>query len=127
MNLARALDVALPELPAKRVSKACPRLHPKVVAREHDMAGTREVSVLIPGTGLYFRFSPPEWALLQLFNGERPYEEVSALAPRMRSPTASSASTRSARIGATASRSSATSRAVSSRASAIPSTTLRAA
>ncbi len=77
MNLAEALDVALPELPARRASRSFPRIHPKLIAREHIEEGAPTVIAHIPGTSDLYRFSPEQWALAQLFDGQRSYQEVS--------------------------------------------------
>ncbi len=77
MNLAEALDVALPELPARRASRSFPRAHPKLVGREHIEEGAPVVLAHVPGTSDLYRFSPEQWALVQLFDGQRSYEEVS--------------------------------------------------
>jgi len=77
MNLAEALDVALPELPARRASRSFPRIHPKLVAREHIEEGAPVVIAHIPGTSDLYHFSREQWALVQLFDGQRSYEEVS--------------------------------------------------
>lgn len=77
MNLAEALDVALPELPARRASRSFPRVHPKLIAREHIEEGAPTVIAHIPGTSDLYRFSPEVWTLVQLFDGQRSYEEVS--------------------------------------------------
>ena len=77
MNLAEALDVALPELPARRASRTFPRIHPKVVAREQIEEGAPTIIAHIPGTSDLYRFSHEQWALVQLFDGSRSYEEVS--------------------------------------------------
>lgn len=77
MNLAEALDVALPELPARRASRSFPRVHPKLIAREHLEEGVPVVMAHIPGASDLFRFSLEQWGLVQLFDGQRSYEEVS--------------------------------------------------
>jgi len=77
MNLAEALDVALPELPARRASRSFPRVHPKLVGRVHIEERVPIVMAHIPGTSDLYRFSPEQWALVQLFDGQRSYEEVS--------------------------------------------------
>jgi putative peptide zinc metalloprotease protein len=77
MNLAEALDVALPELPARRASRSFPRVHPKLIAREQIEEGAPVVIAHIQGTSDLYHFSPDQWALVQLFNGQRSYEEIS--------------------------------------------------
>jgi putative peptide zinc metalloprotease protein len=75
MNLTEALDVALPELPARRALKAFPRIHPKLVWREHIEEGAPVIISHVPGTSELFRFSREQWGLVQLFDG-RSYAEV---------------------------------------------------
>jgi len=75
MNLSEVLNVALPELPAKRI-KGYPRLHPKVMAREQIEGGVPTMVVMVSGGVYIMRFTPDQWKLVQLFNGERSYSEV---------------------------------------------------
>src|ERR1700676_981989 len=78
MNLSEVLNVALPELPAKRV-QSYPRLHPNLIMREHLVDGDRSLVAAISGGSYLYRFTPEQWALLQLFNGERSYAQVTQL------------------------------------------------
>jgi putative peptide zinc metalloprotease protein len=78
MNLVEALNVALPELPQKRARKGAPRLDPRVSAREHVEGEVPVIYAHIPGSGEYFRFSPEQWTLIELFDGLRSYEEIDA-------------------------------------------------
>jgi putative peptide zinc metalloprotease protein len=75
MNLSEVLNVALPELPVKRI-KGYPRLHPKVIAREQIEGGVPTMVVMVSGGVYIMRFTPDQWKLVQLFNGERSYSEV---------------------------------------------------
>jgi putative peptide zinc metalloprotease protein len=77
MNLVEALDVALPDLPLRRALKSYPRIHPKLISREHIEEGAPVVVSHIPGTSELYRFSREQWALVQLFDGRRSYAEVS--------------------------------------------------
>src|SRR5579871_581103 len=79
MNLSEALNVALPELPARSARKVFPRVHPKLIMREHIEDGAPTMVACISGGTYLYRFSPEQWQLVQLFNGERSYEEVSQL------------------------------------------------
>ncbi|MGH9668601.1 MAG: HlyD family efflux transporter periplasmic adaptor subunit [Terriglobales bacterium] len=79
MNLTEALNVALPDLPARTAAKRYPRLHPKAVFREHEEQGARTVRVFIPEGGDIFNFTPENWQLMQLFDGERSHEEIAEL------------------------------------------------
>ena len=79
MNLAEVLNVALPELPARRIGKTFRRLHPKLIAREQIEGGVPTVIAMVSGGSNIVRFSPEQWKLAQLFNGERSYGEVADL------------------------------------------------
>ncbi|MGH9603050.1 MAG: hypothetical protein ACRD24_11755, partial [Terriglobales bacterium] len=75
MNLTEALDTSLAEIPAlKREFK--PRLHPNLIWREQSEDGKTVISALVPEKGFVFRFSPQEWELLQLYDGQRTLQEV---------------------------------------------------
>lgn len=78
MNLAEVLNVALPELPARR-SKSFPRLHPKLIAREQVENGIPTVVAMIPGGNHILRFSPEQWQMVKLFDGIRSYSDISAI------------------------------------------------
>jgi putative peptide zinc metalloprotease protein len=79
MNLSEVLNVALPELPARRIGKSFPRLHPKLIAREQVEGGARTVVAMIPGGRHILRFSPEQWQLAQLFDGVRSYHDISEI------------------------------------------------
>ena len=79
MNIVRALEVALPELPERIVRQNPPKLHPSVIAKEHIERGQPVVLVKMPGSELVFRFQPVQWRLVQLFDGSHSYEEIAAL------------------------------------------------
>jgi putative peptide zinc metalloprotease protein len=79
MNLSEVLNVALPELPARRIGKSYPRIHPSLIAREQIEGGVPTMVAMIPGGSYILRFSPEQWKLVQLFNGERSYREVTDL------------------------------------------------
>lgn len=74
MNLVEALNAALPELPAKR--KSNPKLHPKLIWKEHIQDEQPVIAAFIPGIENLFTFSPQQWQLLQLFDGSRSYAQV---------------------------------------------------
>jgi len=78
MNLAEALNVALPELPQVR-RKGFPKLDPRLLAREQVEAGVPVVVANLRGTTDLYRFTPEQWALIQLFDGERSYQQVAEL------------------------------------------------
>ena len=67
MNLAEVLNVALPELPARRSDKSYPRLHPKLIAHEQMKDGVPAMVAMISGgTGSVFFFTPEQWKLVGL-------------------------------------------------------------
>jgi putative peptide zinc metalloprotease protein len=76
MNLAEALNVVLPELPPTVSGERPPRMDPRVIAREHIEDKQRVLHVLNPGTGQYYIFQPEHWTLLQLFDGQRSWQEI---------------------------------------------------
>ncbi len=77
MNLARVLEVALPDTPPLRERKGFPRMHPKHIAREHQEREGPLVMVLVPnGSNCFFRFNPLQYKLAMTFDGERSYEQV---------------------------------------------------
>src|SRR5215467_2289192 len=78
MNLSEVMNVALPDLPARR-SRGYPRLHPKLVVREHIEEGVPMMLGVISGAMNLYRFNPEQWALVQLFDGQRSYREVASL------------------------------------------------
>jgi putative peptide zinc metalloprotease protein len=77
MNLAEVLNVALPELPARRAAKSYPRLRPNMIAREQVEGGVPTMVAMVPGGKHILRFSPQQWELLQLFDGVRSYADIS--------------------------------------------------
>src|SRR5208337_3815327 len=79
MNIVEALNVALPEIPERLARKRVLKMDPRLVGREHVLDGVPVVRVLIP-EGHGFHDLPPEyWEVLQLFDGERTYEEIAEL------------------------------------------------
>lgn len=79
MNLTRALDVALPEIPARAVSQRTPRLDPKATFREHVENGIPMVRIYTPSSGFMYKMTPQQWALAQLFDGKRSKAEIAEL------------------------------------------------
>lgn len=79
MNLTRALEVALPEIPARDLATRVPRLAPDVVFKQHIEDGKPVVRVLVPSQEAMFTFPPQNWALAQLFDGVRSYDEIAEL------------------------------------------------
>jgi len=76
MNLTRALEVVLPEIPARMIAQSCPRLHPDVVFKEHIVDGKPLVRVFVPGVDAMFNLAPQTWELVRFFNGQRSFEQV---------------------------------------------------
>ena len=79
MNLSEVLNVALPELPARRAGKNFLRLHPKLIAREQIEGGVPTMVAMVSGNSFVLRFNPEQWKLVQLFNGERSFHDVTEL------------------------------------------------
>lgn len=82
MNITEALNQVLPEIPARIVSRHYPRLHPDVVFKEHLQQGEPVVRVFVPDVEAMYSFTPQNWELTRLFNGQRSYEEVAELYAR---------------------------------------------
>ena len=78
MNIVRALEVALPEMPERIVRQTPPKLDPRVIFKEHIENGQPTVLVKLPGSDLLFRFSPLQWRLIQMFDGRSSWAEISA-------------------------------------------------
>jgi putative peptide zinc metalloprotease protein len=76
MNLTQALNVALPEIPARILARGCPRLHPDVVHKEHIVDGRPTVRVFVPGVDAIFNLAPQTWELVRFFDGQRSYEQL---------------------------------------------------
>jgi len=77
MNLSEVLNVALPELPARRIGREPPRLHPKLIAREQMKDGVPTVVAMVSGGGAsVFFFTAEQWKMVELFDGEHSYHEI---------------------------------------------------
>ena len=77
MNLAKVLEVALPDVPPLRQRQGFPRMHPRHVAREHVERDGPLVMVLVPdGPNCFFRFNPLQYKLATKFDGTRSYAQV---------------------------------------------------
>jgi multidrug resistance efflux pump len=79
MNILEALDAALPEIPAKSARRSYPKLDPQVIAKQHVEQSVPTVLAKMPGSDSFVRLTPEQWMLLEMFDGERSYEELSAL------------------------------------------------
>lgn len=78
MNIVRALDVALPELPERIIRRTSPKLDPRVIAKEHIEGGRPVVITKAPGSEFIFRFTPQQWELVRMFDGVRSHAEIAA-------------------------------------------------
>ncbi|MGO9827966.1 MAG: hypothetical protein ACLPMG_22150, partial [Terriglobales bacterium] len=80
MNIVEALNVALPEIPERLArQKRVLKMDPRLVGREHVLDGVPVVRVLIPDSHGFHDLPPEYWELIQLFDGERTYEEIADL------------------------------------------------
>ena len=79
MNLTRALDVALPDIPAREILQRVPRIEPGATFREHLEDGERIVRVYFPSTGLMYRITWAQWSLARMFDGKRSYATIAEL------------------------------------------------
>jgi putative peptide zinc metalloprotease protein len=80
MNLIEALDAALPEIPQVRLSRSRPpQLDPDLITHETILDGEPVIGVLQRGKNNYYRFSPSEWDLAKMFDGQRSYEEIAEI------------------------------------------------
>lgn len=79
MNILEAFDAALPDIPAKSARQSLPKLDPHVIAKEHIEQGVPTVLAKMPGSDSFIRLTPEQWMLLEMFDGQRTYAELSAL------------------------------------------------
>ena len=72
MNLTRALEVALPEIPARQIAQTCPRLHPDVASLQGTHCGweANRACVFVPGVQAMFNLAPQTWELVRFFDGQ---------------------------------------------------------
>src|SRR5215471_4232051 len=82
MNITEALNAALPDIPARTMVKRYPRVDPGVTLREHIENGESVVRVYVPSVGGMYKLPPQNWALIQLFDGKRSYEQIAELYSR---------------------------------------------
>ena len=76
MNLTEVLNSALPDIPLKTVGERRPRLHPKLIAREHAEDGEPMVTAAISGKCWIYRLNPVQWQFAQVFDGTRSFEQA---------------------------------------------------
>lgn len=79
MNLTRVLNNALPDIPARTLAERPPRLDPAVNFREHLEEGKPVIRVYVPSAKGMYKLTPLEWKLVQLFDGQRSYEEIAEI------------------------------------------------
>ena len=79
MNIVQALDAALPDMPERVIRRDTPKLDPRVITKEHIENDRPIVIAKVPGSEVVLRFSPEQWKLIQLFDGNRSYKEISDL------------------------------------------------
>ncbi len=80
MNLAEALNVAIPDLPVQVARRGRPpKVAPDLIVRETIEDGQPFFNVMIPETRRYYPFLPEQWKLLRLFDGMRTYAQVAEL------------------------------------------------
>ena len=79
MNLARVLDVSLPELPRLEGKERLFRFNEQMVWREQTEKGVTTFLAIAPQTRKVFTLTPERWALVRLFNGKRSYEQIARM------------------------------------------------
>jgi putative peptide zinc metalloprotease protein len=79
MNLTRVLNNALPDIPARKLAEAPPRLDPGTTFREHLEEGRPVVRIYVPSTAGMYTFEKNQWELTRLFDGKRSYAEIARL------------------------------------------------
>ncbi len=79
MNITEALNVALPEIPARTVAQRYPRMDPNCTFREHIEEGRPIIRVYVPSAEVMFKFPPQNWEIIQLFDGKRTYGEIAEI------------------------------------------------
>ena len=82
MNLTRALNAALPDIPARTFAERPPRLDPEISFREHIEDGKPIVRIYVPSAEGMFAFPVDYWKLAQLFDGVRSYDEIAKIYSR---------------------------------------------
>jgi putative peptide zinc metalloprotease protein len=82
MNITEALNAALPDIPARTILQRYPRRDPDITFKEHYDDGERVIRVYVPSVQAMYKLTPENWALIQLFDGKRSYQEVATLYSR---------------------------------------------
>ncbi len=77
MNLAEALDNALPELPVRSARERPPQLDPSLIVHEEpDENGNPIFTILARGTNAVYRLGREQWELALRFDGQRTCEQI---------------------------------------------------
>jgi putative peptide zinc metalloprotease protein len=79
MNLAEALNAALPDMPARKARVGYPRLDPALISNENIEDGKPVIVAMIRGNSSFFRFAPEQWRIIELFDGKRSWDDVAEL------------------------------------------------
>ena len=79
MNLTRALEVALPDIPARKLAESYPRMDPGTTFKEQMEDGQAMVRIYVPSSSGMYIFERNQWELARLFDGKRSYEEIAEL------------------------------------------------
>ncbi len=89
MNLARVLDVSLPQLPKLEGKERLFRFNPDMIWREQTEKGVTTFLAIAPQTRKVFTLTPERWKLVRLFDGRRNYEQIAKLWQQAAGVTAS--------------------------------------
>ncbi len=73
------MEVALPEIPARKLAESYPRMDPGTSFREHTEYGKTVVRVYVPSVAGMYTMEKSQWELAQLFDGKRSYEEIAKI------------------------------------------------
>ncbi|HEX4006845.1 MAG TPA: HlyD family efflux transporter periplasmic adaptor subunit [Acidobacteriaceae bacterium] len=76
MNLAEALNAALPDLPTRTTRVGYPRVDPNLIWQENTDDGKPVIVAMIRGRDSFFRFPPEQWKIIELFDGKRSWDDV---------------------------------------------------
>ena len=78
MNVNRALDVSLPDLPSLRFREQYFRFDPRTIAKVHREPDKIVVRALAPKSHRVMNLTENQWKLVQMFDGRRSYEQLAA-------------------------------------------------
>jgi putative peptide zinc metalloprotease protein len=79
MNILHSSSDALFALPTEALRDRLPQFDTGIIAREEVVEGKPMVVAMRKRAEGYYRINAEDWAMLQLFDGKRSYEEVAAL------------------------------------------------